>query len=204
MALITTVKVSGINNLSDARYCAGMGAAMLGFDCNPASANYLPPEKVREIAGWVAGVELVGEVAGPSLPDHLASYPFTAWQVADEAALAALQATGLPIWYALELASPADLALAGETMIRLAPQVAGFLLLGAGLRPDGPVEAQLQALAARFPLLVGFGIGGDNVQRVLERVRPLGVALQGGHELGPGLGDLDALAEVLELLEAED
>jgi phosphoribosylanthranilate isomerase len=204
MSLKTTVKVSGINNLSDARYCAGMGAAMLGFDCNPASANYLPPEKVREIAGWVAGVELVGEVAGPSLPDRLADHPFTAWQVADEAALPALQATGLPIWYALELTSAADLAAAEVIMHRLGPLVAGFLLLGPGLRPEGPLEAQLQALAARFPVLVGFGISGANVLRVLERVRPLGVALQGGRELGPGLGDLDALAEVLEQLEVED
>lgn len=32
MALKTFVKISGVNNLSDARYCAGMGVNQLGFN----------------------------------------------------------------------------------------------------------------------------------------------------------------------------
>ena len=41
--LKTLIKVSNINNLSDARYCAGMGVEMLGF-----SMDELSIEKFKE------------------------------------------------------------------------------------------------------------------------------------------------------------
>ncbi len=56
MALKTLVKVSGVNNLSNARYCAGMGVEMLGFDMDAMSI-----EQFNEIRNWVAGVKIVGE-----------------------------------------------------------------------------------------------------------------------------------------------
>lgn len=56
MALKTLVKVSGVNNLSNARFCAGMGVDMLGFDMDT-----LPIEQYNEIRNWVAGVKIVGE-----------------------------------------------------------------------------------------------------------------------------------------------
>lgn len=56
MALKTLVKVSGVNNLSNARYCAGMGVDMLGFDM-----DNMPIEQYTEIRNWVAGVKIVGE-----------------------------------------------------------------------------------------------------------------------------------------------
>lgn len=56
MSLKTTVKVSGVNNLSNARYCAGMGVDMLGFDMDT-----MPIEQFTEIRNWLAGVKIVGE-----------------------------------------------------------------------------------------------------------------------------------------------
>ena len=50
------MKVSGINNLSNARYCAGMGVDMLGFDMDTIQLDYF-----NEIRNWVAGVKIVGE-----------------------------------------------------------------------------------------------------------------------------------------------
>lgn len=54
--LKTLVKVSGVNNLSNARYCAGMGVDMLGFDMDS-----MPIEQFNEIKNWVSGVKIVGE-----------------------------------------------------------------------------------------------------------------------------------------------
>lgn len=48
--LKTKVKISNVTNLSEARYCAGMGVDYLSF---PAGA--VDPEKYQEITGWVAG-----------------------------------------------------------------------------------------------------------------------------------------------------
>ena len=55
------VLVRGINNLSDARYCAGMGAEGLIFTLDPTLPGAVDAALVRELAGWVAGVELIGE-----------------------------------------------------------------------------------------------------------------------------------------------
>ena len=61
MALKTFVKISAINNLSDARYCAGMGVDMLGFALEPTNPDSISPEKYTEIIGWLSGVKFVGE-----------------------------------------------------------------------------------------------------------------------------------------------
>ena len=61
MALTTIVKVGNITNLSDARYCAGMGVDMLGFCFEKKSEQYIDPESYKEIIGWISGPQLVGE-----------------------------------------------------------------------------------------------------------------------------------------------
>ena len=61
--------IRGINNLSDARYCAGMGADKLTFVLDPALPGHLDARTVKELAGWVAGVELIGEFDQLSAPE---------------------------------------------------------------------------------------------------------------------------------------
>ena len=48
MALKTFVKISGVNNLSDARYCAGMGVNQLGFNIEDKHPNYTDPQSFKE------------------------------------------------------------------------------------------------------------------------------------------------------------
>lgn len=58
MSLKAKVKVGRVTNLSEARYCAGMGVDMLGF---PVGADGLQPEEYRKMIDWIAGPELVLE-----------------------------------------------------------------------------------------------------------------------------------------------
>ena len=82
MALKTIVKVGSITNLSDARYCAGMGVEMLGFAFDPSHGYYLQAIQFNEIIKWVSGVTIVGEL-GDNL-DHLDAYKqFDVLQVSD-------------------------------------------------------------------------------------------------------------------------
>ena len=62
MALKTFVKISSINNLSAARYCAGMGVDFLSF---PISS--IDPKKYQEITGWVAGPKFGVEIDSPNI-----------------------------------------------------------------------------------------------------------------------------------------
>lgn len=55
------LKFSSIQNLSDARYAAGMWADFIGFNFDPGSESYIEPNKAKEIIGWVSGPAFVGE-----------------------------------------------------------------------------------------------------------------------------------------------
>src|ERR1044071_6406214 len=58
MSLKAKVKVGRVTNLSEARYCAGMGVDMLGF---PVGVEGIKPEEYRRMIEWIAGPELVLE-----------------------------------------------------------------------------------------------------------------------------------------------
>lgn len=64
MPLKTIVKVSNISNLSDARYCSGMGVDMLGFCVIPGRPNYIAPQLYQQIRGWIPGPKIVAEIYG--------------------------------------------------------------------------------------------------------------------------------------------
>lgn len=53
------LKINGIDNLHDARYCAAVGIMLLEFDLSPESEEAVTPELVREVAPWLSGPEIV-------------------------------------------------------------------------------------------------------------------------------------------------
>ena len=64
MPLKTLVKVSHLSNLSDTRYCAGMGVEMLGFQVIPGAEYYMAPKVFQDIRGWISGPRIIAEVYG--------------------------------------------------------------------------------------------------------------------------------------------
>jgi phosphoribosylanthranilate isomerase len=61
MGFICKIKLSEVNNLSDARFGAAAGFDYLGFCFNPLSPSFIPPVKAKEIIDWVTGPYMVGE-----------------------------------------------------------------------------------------------------------------------------------------------
>lgn len=51
--------VSCLQDLQDARYCAAMNADYISFATSPTLPHYLPPAKIREIAAWLSGPEVL-------------------------------------------------------------------------------------------------------------------------------------------------
>ena len=47
MGLRTSVIVNGVNNLSDARYCAGMGVDVIGFNLKLDDPNRVQPQMLK-------------------------------------------------------------------------------------------------------------------------------------------------------------
>ncbi len=198
--LKTIVKVSNINNLSDARYCAGMGVEMLGF-----SMDELPFDKFKEMRGWLAGVEVVGETDSQDIskiielndiyqPDYL--------QVSNYQNIIEIQKIGKPIILKIDFATANLPALFQTTK----GSVAYFLIENSddfGVIDEG-VLSQLDAWSFQYPLILGFGVKESNANDLLEQTQLSGFALKGGKEIRPGFGDSEELMNILETLETED
>jgi hypothetical protein len=55
------IKLSNINNLSDARFAAAVGIDYIGFCFDADDASYIPPVKAKEIFEWTSGINIVAE-----------------------------------------------------------------------------------------------------------------------------------------------
>jgi phosphoribosylanthranilate isomerase len=206
--LTTTVKISNVTNLSDARYCAGMGVDMLGFSVDPDSAQYVTPKKFEEIRVWLSGVKLVAETTQSDpqlLTDLLKDYTLDALQVEDPDLLPYLRAeVSLPLLLRVNV----DTYQADELealLGRYAAEVTYFLLESDQQAPlTDDWRGALRQLAGQYPLLVGFGIDDEQEARELLQGTPVaGLTLRGGDEIRPGYKDFGSLMDILEALEEE-
>ncbi len=198
--LKTIVKVSNINNLSDARYCAGMGVEMLGF-----SMDELSFERFKEMRGWLAGVKVVGETDSQDIlkiielnelyqPDYL--------QVSNFQNISEIQKIGKPIILKVDFATANLPALFHTTKA----YVEYFLLENSdelGIIDD-TVLSQLDAWSFQYPLILGFGVKESNAKDLVEQTQLSGFALRGNDEIRPGFSDSEELMNILEILETED
>ncbi|MFY7826991.1 MAG: N-(5'-phosphoribosyl)anthranilate isomerase [Flectobacillus sp.] len=199
--LKTIVKVSEVNNLSDARYCAGMGVEYIGF-----SMDNVPFEKYKEMRGWLAGIQIVGEttsnntlhiqeMVGTYMPDALQISANTGNELPD---LETLKELNLPIILKLDYAEANLPALFQST----ANFVEYYLLENSDeFTPADDVIYQLETWAAQYPILLGFGITEDNANRLIDEAGFKGLALKGGQEIRPGFADMDELINILEVLD---
>jgi phosphoribosylanthranilate isomerase len=198
--LKTTIKVSNLNNLSDARYCAGMGVEMLGF-----SMDELDFDKFKEMRGWLAGVQIVGETNSKDIStiiDLVEKYQPDYLEVSDWENVIEIQRIGKPIILKVDFATANLPALFQVTK----GNVEYFLLENSdefGVVDDG-VLSQLDAWSFQYPILLGFGIKESNANDLLEQTQLTGFALNGGNEIRPGIADNEDLMNVLEILETED
>ena len=198
--LKTTVKVSNLNNLSDARYCAGMGVEMLGF-----SMDELDFDKFKEMRGWLAGVQIVGETDSKDIATIISlveRYQPDFLQISNWEDVLEIQRIGKPIILKVDFAT-ANLPALFQTTKGF---VEYFVLENSdefGVMDDTTLS-QLDAWSFQYPILLGFGIKESNANELLEQTQLTGFALKGGSEIRPGFGDSEELMNILEILESEN
>lgn len=205
MGLKLKVKVSEVTNLSDARYCAGMGVDMIGFHLDENHPRFIEISKIKEITNWISGVEVVGEFAGTSLENieylaqelklDLVQLPLT-FQPEE------LSKISKPIILKLSLEEMGQVDLE-EALILYKPYVSYFLLENPHLEILDGLEEVLAAWCRNYPVLLGFGIDVDELENIENNIAPTGIALKGGDEIKPGLKNFDELSEILEALEID-
>jgi phosphoribosylanthranilate isomerase len=206
MALKTFVKIGSVNNLSDARYCAGMGVDLLGFSLDQESTDFVEEAAFKEIVGWVAGVKIVGELGKQDVgqaAELLSRYPVDYLQTDDAQAVASLADLKVPLILRADFAENSQSSLK-EICLASQPYVDFILLESDNVVLTEYEMSFLRRLSSRYPILLGFGFGASNIHFLLEELPIKGIALRGSQEIKPGLKDFDELAEILETLETED
>lgn len=198
MALKTFVKVSGVTNLSDARYCSGMEVDQLGFSVESTNPNYTDPEKFNEIKGWLSGVAFIGEMDAKSTVDIAAvleNYELDGLQVSNQDHIAAVSAAGKAVIF------KTDVTMITESLLESLKDSVDYFLLESVY--EGQVSPDILALAAKYPLVLSYGFEAENVES-LAASGIKGIALHGGEEISPGLRDFDEMMDILEALEIDD
>ncbi len=191
MALKCIVKVGSISNLSDARYCAGMGVDMLGFNTEVSATEYVSPQKLNEIRGWVAGPAIVLELynAKPqAFHELLEQYDFDLLET-DLLSAHVLKAIGKSIIVRIEDKHSNELHLLNEIQNKIA-----FIILSESMKD------RLEKLNGKFKLLIASSGNAAQDIELSQTNRIDGIALQGSLETKTGFKDYDQLAEVLEAL----
>lgn len=191
MALKTLVKVGNISNLSDARYCAGMGVDLLGFAAIEGQPGYIPLKLYQDIRGWVAGpsavLELYGLKSGDSLSKLLEDYrpDFL------EAGIAELELLpdSLQQSIIVRITSADDLSRIQE---RSGVQ---YVLIN-----EDSLDI-VQAASKIFPVILS--LRSSSGLSLLDTLPIKGIAISGSPEIRPGFKDYGDLAEVLEQLEVD-
>lgn len=206
MALKTLVKISNVTNLSDARYCAGMGVDMLGFSMDADSPNYIEAKPFAEIRAWVAGVQIVGETTSddPDIIEQLLeAYQPDLLQINEAALLPYVGTFGKPLILQVDLSHLTLDEL--DTLFQTSSAGADYILLEskASLHFDDDLKSLLQRLAARYPVLLGTGISVANIHRLLAELPVQGIALSGGNEEQPGNKEFGELMDILEAIEED-
>lgn len=189
MGLKTIVKVGNITNLSDARYCAGMGVNLAGFPIDQNHPNFITKEIFTEISKWISGVDIVGEV----IDDIPGDLDVELVQFSNPALVQVAELRGLNYIFSIDLM-----------------EYSGLSSIPSGLKPEYYLlenvdHIQIELLEEIIDhlnagVLVGYNISPENADLYLN-TSAVGIALLGSDEDKPGYKDYDSLADILECLE---
>ena len=207
MALSTFVKVSNISNLSDARYCAGMGVHVLGFTLEKNHPHYTDPEKYTAITEWLAGVKFAAEFneyTPSEIEQTLSEYDRIDYvQTSQPQHVAALFSTQIPIIVRIDAAQYREDIVALADIMRDCHDQASFYLIENSAPSNSDLLTDLLHLSRQYPILLGFGHTAEGIASLVKEYPLEGVALEGSEEIRPGYNNFDQLASILEALEIE-
>ena len=179
--------VSNITNLSEARYCAGMGVQFLAYP-----AHLVNPKMYQDITSWLQGPEMVLDVSNIAEVSTLLNEYRSGYILLSADQFQRISDT---------LEVPAMVKIDSGS-IRLANELSKQTRLIRYIVTEGLSEEETKYLKS-----IGFSllhtITDNNGQSIEELLKwPIdGIVLIGNPELKPGLMDYSHLSEMLENLE---
>lgn len=189
MALKSIVKVSHLSNLSDARFCSGMGVELLGFAAIPGGEHYMDPAVFQEIRGWLAGPQIIAELYGilsaSQIHDVVANYAPDYFELTWEDYSK----------YGKDLTLPCIVSFSDIADARTAGRDPGIAYAIVGEKTSGADIA-----GAPYPALLRIG-SLNHLTVALSDGRFQGYVIEGPRQTQAGITSYDELGALLEALE---
>jgi len=209
--LKTRLKISSVNNLTEARYFSAMGVEWMGFDFNPESPRYVDVETAKEISGWLAGPRFLGEFG--SHPVELVNevsrhLGFEIVQTDIDLDLNHLDPKISSLIHKVPISANVQETALEHFLEERTRWTSQFLLdFSSSVQWQTVKEnkvlsvAFLKDLLEEYDVLIKFDFTKENVLEIVETLQPLGIDLSGSNELQTGMQAFDEVGEMLELLE---
>lgn len=177
--------VRKINNLSDARYCAGMGVEYLSFVLDNKVGTPIINDIFEGIKGWITGVQILGEYfSTENIEIEIDGV------VIHQEYSVLHKDLSYPKFYVIDLSEIPEIM----------PPLGEFIIL-TNIHNQIFDPAFIQNLTSNFKVFLSFGFDKDNIDEAFQKYQLYGFCLEGGNELAPGLKSFDELAEILEMIE---
>jgi len=203
MGLRVPVIISSVNNLSDARYAAGMGVEWIGFQIDENSERYVSPELFKAITSWVSGVQTVAEI--------VVLNPETLQRIQQEYQPDFIQ------YEKIENLTPSELiqtpcirkisCLKGQELTLLntipAEQSLPYRYILIDLQDWSnwrSYSSEIKTTNSFSNILWALPITKEDAE-LINSLNIQGLSLKGGNEQRPGWKDLDEMIDILEALE---
>lgn len=203
MALKTFVIVNDISNLSDARYCAGMGVNVLGFrfDSSDQEQSF---QNFNEISSWIAGVPFSGIFDlenGYFIQEVAQQTSLDFWQVRDPEVLESLQHTDNRKILEVVIDESTTAESFTQMIDTYSDMVTYFVISNTDQTLNEHAFDWIRQNAEKHKLLIDFGFDADNVLENIETLGVAGICMKGSAEERPGFKDYGEIMDVLEALE---
>jgi phosphoribosylanthranilate isomerase len=189
MSLKTKVKAGNITNLSDARYCAGMGVDWLGFPVNDVN-----PATFKEITDWVTGPAYVLELSETTNIDSIGDYSVSILEISSNQ-LNLIDR--LPFSTMMVKLSLSEWDAQKTELLRFQDKISWLVL-----EADNQDLNGLPDIASHFRILINQS--DIHTLNDLLTLPVEGINVAGENELKPGLKDFVKLSSILEELEVID
>ena len=212
MDLITNVKVSGVNSLTDARFYSGAGVRYMGFCFDKNSSRYIETEKVFMIKEWLVGPEFVGEFTANSNPDEInlivekAKLDYV--QLSEDFSPGVNDEIAKPIFQELVIEELSELDSLESRIDSRAENVDAFILnFLVHSFPWDVIELDpsnidlIWKITQKYKVIIDTRINKDNVISIIDRTRSFGLNLPAGDEIKTGVQAFEDIADLLDLLE---
>ena len=197
MALKTTVIIREVTNLSDARYCAGMGVDYISFRIDRTHPKYVDLANYNEITNWIEGIKFIGE---SSVVTEQKNSGHKINQLLLDDITLIKQYSGSPALWSIPIEKMSGYT---DLLSTHLSSIDSIIITSQKSVISEKHKTQIKDFSKKFNLFLSYGITSENVLSLIRELPIKGISLKGSDEIRVGFKDYDELANILEQLEKD-